>query len=110
LARFTVYNKITSPEKLALVNKDNKDLGNEWLDYLASVDRAQSTIKGYRNDLDIFWCWNLEHNKNKDFAKLTKRDIAKFQNHAINVWGGVLNEQDVLNHVFLLYLIISKIC
>jgi integrase len=87
LARFTVYNKITSPEKLALVNKDNKDLGNEWLDYLASVDRAQSTIKGYRNDLDIFWCWNLEHNKNKDFAKLTKRDIAKFQNHAINVWG-----------------------
>jgi integrase len=87
LARFTVYNKITSPEKLALVNEDNKDLGNEWLDYLASVDRAQSTIKGYRNDLDIFWCWNLEHNKNKDFAKLTKRDIAKFQNHAINVWG-----------------------
>lgn len=29
LARFTVYNKITSPEKLALVNEDNKDLGNE---------------------------------------------------------------------------------
>ena len=26
LARFTVYNKITSPEKLALVNEDNKDL------------------------------------------------------------------------------------
>ena len=105
MARFTVYNKITSPEKLALVNTDNKDLGNEWLDYLASVDRAQSTIKGYRNDLDIFWCWNLEHNKNKDFAKLTKRDIAK-----LTYGDGVLNEQDVLNHVFLLYLIISKIC
>ena len=61
MARFTVYNKITSPEKLALVNKDNKDLGNEWLDYLASVDRAQSTIKGYRNDLDIFCVgiWNI---------------------------------------------------
>lgn len=86
MARFTTYNKITSPEKLEQVNPDNKMLGEEWLEYLASVDRAQSTIRGYRNDLDIFWCWNLEFNKNKDFAKLTKREIAKFQNHAINVW------------------------
>lgn len=29
----------------------------------------------------------MEFNNNKFFTKLTKREIAKFQNHAINVWG-----------------------
>lgn len=35
----------------------------------------------------IFWVWNLENNNNKFFADLTKREIAKFQNHALNTWG-----------------------
>lgn len=87
MARSTVYNKITSPEKLQQVNQDNVELGNEFLGYLQSLDRAPDTIRVYKNDLNIFWCWNLEFNKNKDFAKLSKREIAKFQNHAINVWG-----------------------
>lgn len=87
MARSTIYNKITSPEKLSKVNIKNKELGEEWLSYLGSLDRTKSTINGYRNDLNIFWCWNLEFNNNKDFLKLKKRDIARFQNHAINVWN-----------------------
>lgn len=87
MARSTVYNKITSPEKLEQVNEKNRQLGEEWFAYLGSIDRTPSTIRGYRNDLDIFWCWNLEFNKNKDFLKLKKRDIARFQNHALNIWN-----------------------
>lgn len=85
--RTTIYNEITSKEKLKKVNEENIDLENDFLDYLVSVDRANSTIQQYRAALHIFWCWNLEHNKNKSFIELTKREIAKFQNYAINTWG-----------------------
>lgn len=85
--RTTVYNNITSELKLRDVNPDNIQLGNDFLEYLESIDRASSTIRQYKNNLNIFWCWNLEYNKDKFFVDLTKREIAKFQNHAINEWG-----------------------
>lgn len=85
--RSTVYNNITSPEKLRQVNADNIQLEEDFLEYLASVDRSKGTIAQYRANLHVFWCWNLEYNKNKFFVDLTKRELAKFQNHAINVWG-----------------------
>ena len=85
--RSTVYNSITSKEKMSQVNSDNIDLENDFLEYLASTDKSKETIKQYRSNLHIFWCWNLEYNNNKFFIKLTKRELSKFQNHAINVWG-----------------------
>lgn len=84
--RSTVYNQITSEEKLKQVNPDNIELGNDFIEYLESIDRAKGTIKQYKANLNIFWCWNLEFNKNKFFIDLTKREISKFQNHAMNVW------------------------
>ena len=84
--RTTVYNNITSKEKLERVNPDNIELENDFLDYLASLEKAAGTIKQYRANLHVFWCWNLEHNKNKFFVDLTKREISKFQSHAVNEW------------------------
>lgn len=87
MARSTVYNKITSPEKIEKISQDNMELGNDWLEYLQSIDRSPQSLVAYRSDLNIFWVWNAEFNNNKFFTKLTKREIAKFQNHAINKWG-----------------------
>lgn len=87
MGRSTVYNKITSEEKLRQINPDNIELGNDFLEYLASTDRSPSTIYNYSSDLKIFWCWNLDKNKNKYFPDLTKRDVAKFQNFALNELG-----------------------
>lgn len=84
MARKTVYNNITSPELLKQVNEENKYLMKEFLEYLQSIDRAKTTIYQYEQDLNIFWAWNLTHNNNKEFIKITKREFAKFQNHAIN--------------------------
>lgn len=84
--RSTVYNNITSSEKLRQVNADNIQLEEDFLEYLASVDRSKGTIAQYKANLHVFWCWNLEYNKNKFFVDLTKREISKFQSHAINVW------------------------
>lgn len=85
--RTTVYNNITSEEKLAQVNEENLELEDDFLEHLTSTDRSPNTIFQYKSALHIFWVWNLEHNKNKFFIDLTKREVSKFQNHALNVWG-----------------------
>lgn len=84
--RSTVYNKITSEEKIKQINPENAQLSKDFLDYLASIDRSPKTIFAYNSDLEIFFVWNLEENANKDFIKISKRDFARFQNHALNVW------------------------
>lgn len=84
--RTTVYNNITSPEKLEKVNPANTELEDDFIEYLKSVDRAQSTILQYTAGLHVIWCWNLEYNNNIPFVDFTKRQIAKFQNHALTVW------------------------
>ena len=85
--RKTVYNNITSEEKLAKVNPENIQLGNDFLEYLTSIDRAKSTIDGYRADLKIVWVLILDLVNNKFFVELSKRDIAKIQNHCLNTFG-----------------------
>lgn len=85
--RSTVYNKITSDEKLKRVNPDNIQLGNDFIEYLESIDRSKGTIFQYRAVLNVFWCWNLEFNKNKFFVDLSKREISKFQSYAMNTWN-----------------------
>lgn len=86
-SRSTVYNNICSPEKLSQVNKENLQLGVDYLEYLSSIDRSKTTIAAYQNDLNIFWVWCLDYANNKFFIDLTKREVSKFQNHCINVWG-----------------------
>ena len=85
--RTTVYNNLTSDEKMAKVNEDNLELEEDYLEHLSTTDRAESTITQYKAALHIFWCWNLEHNKNKHFTEVTKREASKFQNVALNTWG-----------------------
>ena len=85
-SRKTVYNSICSMDKVENVLPENIRLGNDFLDYLTSIDRAKSTIDNYRADLQIFWVWNYEFNNNKFFVDLTKRDIVKFQNHCLKKW------------------------
>ena len=87
ISRFTVYNNIVTPEKWTKVNPENIQLGEDFLEYLQSIDRSPDTIKGYRNDLKIFWVWCLDFNGNKYFPELTKREVAKFQNYALNTWN-----------------------
>lgn len=87
MARGTVYNQITSPEKIEKINPENKMLIDDFLDYLESVGRAVTTIKNYRADLQIFFCWCIDALDNKSFVKVTKREIARFQNHAMKEWG-----------------------
>lgn len=89
--RKTVYNNITSEDKINKINTKNIDLKNDFLDYLVSIDRSKSTIKQYEADLNIFFCWNIDNNDNKYFVDLTKREISKFQKYAMTEWGWSTN-------------------
>lgn len=89
--RTTVYNEITNKENIAKINKKNIELMNDFLDYLISIDRSKGTINGYKNDLLIFFVWNIENNDNKYFVELTKREISKFQKYAMTDWGWSTN-------------------
>ena len=87
MSRVTKHNKITNEANLAMVNEENRNLSMDFLDYLRSIDRSENTVKQYANDLDIFFVYNLENNENKAFTEITKRELVRFQNHAINEWG-----------------------
>lgn len=84
MARSTKMNSITSPELLQQVNQKNKQLLDDFLDYLRSVQRSDTTINGYENDIQIAWVWCLQNNDNKFFVDWTKRNIVAYQNWLLN--------------------------
>lgn len=84
MGRKTVMNRITSPEKTALINKNNIRLKDDFLMYLKSIQRSPGTIHGYDNDLLIVFTYIMEELENKDFQKLTKRDIVRLQSWLIS--------------------------
>ena len=83
MGRKVQHNNIVTDELLAQCNKKNIELGNDFLDYLRSVDRSPNTIDAYANDLKIFWVYLLQHCDNKFFIDLSKRDISKYQSYCL---------------------------
>lgn len=83
MGRKVQYNNIVSDELLEQVNPENIELGNDFLDYLRSIDRSPNTIDAYSHDLNIFWSYLLLHCGNKFFIDLSKRDISKYQSYCL---------------------------
>lgn len=84
MSRGTKMNSITTPELLAAVNPKNLQLLDDFLEYLKSVQRSPGTIHGYKNDIEIAWVWNLQHNDNIFYCDWTKRQVVRYQNWLIN--------------------------
>lgn len=80
MGRKTKQNKLTTPELIAQINPKNIRLMNDFLDYLRSVGKAESTVKAYTSDLYIFFVWVLQNADNKYFPEISKRDIVSYQN------------------------------
>lgn len=87
MARKTKMNSITSPELLAQVHGENLQLMKDFLEYLRSIDRGETTINAYKNDLEIAFVWCLQHNNNKPFTEWTKRNVIAYQNWLMNENG-----------------------
>ena len=84
MSRKTKMNAITSEELLKQVNPENKQLLDDFLDYLKSVRRSETTIAAYKNDIEIAWVWCLQNIGNIYFINWTKRNIVAYQNWLLN--------------------------
>lgn len=84
MPRKVKMNKITSPEKIAMINKENIQLMEDFLAFLKSQKKSEGTIHGYKSDLLIFFTFVLEDLGNKDFKDVNKRDIVRYQNKLID--------------------------
>lgn len=71
--RGKVYNRIYNKEEWDLVNKDNKDLMEDFLIELKARKKKQSTIDQYKNDLRILLIYILRNLKNKSILELNKK-------------------------------------
>ena len=89
MGRTTVYNNITNQENISKINKKNIELMNDFLDYLISTDRSKGTVNGYKNDLLIFFCWNLSENEKNDYINDQNLAFAnRFDETTNNYWDG----------------------
>jgi site-specific recombinase XerD len=77
-------NNITSVDLLSKVNPRNRQLLNDFIDYLHSVQRSEATIDGYKNDIEIAWVWCLQYNENAFYCDWTKRQLVRYQNWLLN--------------------------
>lgn len=83
MGRKTKQNRICTPELISQINPKNIRLMNDFLEYLRSVGKAETTVHAYESDLNIFFVWALQHADNKYFPEISKRDIVAYQNWLI---------------------------
>lgn len=84
MPRKTQTNEITSPELIMQILPENRILLNDFINYLRSIQRSETTIIAYENDLQIAFVWNLKFNGNKEFTSWTKRNVVAYQNWLLN--------------------------
>ena len=70
-------------EILAKINEENKQLMDDFIDYLVTTDHSPKTLKVYKSNLNIIMCWLCERAKNKSFVEITKRDLINMQNFMV---------------------------
>lgn len=87
MARKTKMNDLTSPELLAKVNPENMELLKDFMEYLRSLQRSETTIAAYKNDIEIAFVWSLQQNNNAFYCDWTKRQIVRYQNWLLNENG-----------------------
>lgn len=87
MGRKTKHNALTNEALIGQINPDNIRLKEDFLSYLKSIQRSPGTIYCYENDLDIFFVWNAQFNKNKFFPDISKRDLVSYQYWLLNENG-----------------------
>ena len=71
------YNRIYNDADWALVNKENKDIMEDFLMEYKSRKKKESTLKHYRNDLRIILIYILKNCDNKPITDLVKKDFRR---------------------------------
>lgn len=73
-----VYNRLVDKDIYEKVNRENKDMMEDFLLELKAQKRSEGTCKQYKNDLKIFFCWIYKNHDNKEVYKLTRKQLRNF--------------------------------
>jgi integrase len=82
MPRETYRNKITSPELMEKINKQNMELLKRFLKE-KSTRTSEKTIIVYESNMNMFFTWNLLHNNDKFFVDIKKLEFADFFNFTV---------------------------
>lgn len=83
MGRTTSYNKVFTEDLWETVDKKNKRLIEEFVDYKHSSNKSDTTIYQYESQLKLFFIWNLENNENKFFVDIKKKDFSRFFGYSV---------------------------
>ena len=81
MKRGRVYNRIYTPELWERVNKQNKDILNDFMAEYRQRKKSKGTIDGYFQDLRIVFIYILKNLDNRSILELRKKD---FRN--LSIW------------------------
>ena len=83
MARKKYKKKITDTEILEQINPKNIKLMNL---FIKDKDRkcSDATIKVYKSNLNIFFCWNVLYNDNKYYPDIKKVELSEFFDFLVN--------------------------
>lgn len=81
MPRDTVKKIITNEELVSQINPKNMRLVDRFLKNFGTR-RSPLSVKVYRSNFTIFFCWNLENNDNKFFVDIRKLEFMDFFDYA----------------------------
>jgi site-specific recombinase XerD len=84
--RGRVYNRIFNEEEWEQVNKENKQIMEDYLEEYRQRKKKPSTLNQYHADLRIVFLYVLRELDNKSILELKKKDFRRF-----NIWLQDLN-------------------
>jgi integrase/recombinase XerD len=65
------------------VNKDNKKLVKEYMEYISATDKSPQTKESYLHNLKLFFQWVYKEKDNRFFAELKKRDFMSWLSYLV---------------------------
>ena len=83
LARKTYKKVITSEELISQINPKNVKLVERFLKNF-NTKRSDESVKVYRSNFNIFFCWNVKYNDNIEFVNLKKSQLLDFFDFAVS--------------------------
>ena len=83
MGRVTYKKQFTNPEIISKINPKNVQLMNL---YLKDKNRkcSDATMKMYKSNLNIFFCWNVIYNNNKYYPEIKKVELSEFFDFLVN--------------------------
>ena len=89
MGRKSIYNRgLVTQEKWEAVSPENKELLSDFMEYCIASNKSPATRYQYQKQLEMFFCWNVEFNKNKFFVDIKKRDFLRFLGYLADELGG----------------------